>query len=230
VKSTGRSETRLADQIQRNDRFKRCVFPRFSALASFEVNRGLISTLGSRCSMNSVRFYDFGNRRGISIPAAELAPGVVQVPMNGGDEIIWVEARQLRTANNLSGCGSFRRVVPGRWRRHEKRVPLGEYAWERPRLVSKKTGQHFRHPSHHHRGDGCLPKNGFRYSGPSLLRDLGWQGPTRKGPFCSRLIIRQQGSPQTSCRVWADNCSRELPTWSISFSRHPGAVAAITSW
>ena len=49
--------------------------------------------------MDTVRFYDFENRRVVTIPAAELAPGSVQVRMSGSDEIIWVEARHLRVAD-----------------------------------------------------------------------------------------------------------------------------------
>ena len=45
--------------------------------------------------MSTVRFYDVENRRLIDIPAAELAPGSVQVQLNGSDEVVWMEARHL---------------------------------------------------------------------------------------------------------------------------------------
>lgn len=46
--------------------------------------------------MSTVRFYDVENKRVITIPASELAPGSVQVRLNGNDEVVWMESRHLQ--------------------------------------------------------------------------------------------------------------------------------------
>ena len=48
--------------------------------------------------MSTVRFYDVENKRVITIPVSELAPGAVQVRLNDSDEIVWMEARHIKAS------------------------------------------------------------------------------------------------------------------------------------
>jgi len=47
----------------------------------------------------TVAIYDIPTKKVIRIPAAELAPGMIQARVNGIEEVVWVDAGQLREGN-----------------------------------------------------------------------------------------------------------------------------------
>ena len=47
-----------------------------------------------------VRIYDFKTKTITTIPAAELAPGMIRIRLSGSDEIYWVDASQISDAKS----------------------------------------------------------------------------------------------------------------------------------
>lgn len=45
-----------------------------------------------------VKVYDLASRTISTIPASELAAGMVRIQLNGSDEVLWADANQLNAA------------------------------------------------------------------------------------------------------------------------------------
>ncbi|MBC8141808.1 MAG: hypothetical protein H7Y38_10260 [Armatimonadetes bacterium] len=50
-------------------------------------------------TLGTVPVYDIPTKKIIRIPAAELAPGMIQARINGIEEVVWVDAGQLSEGN-----------------------------------------------------------------------------------------------------------------------------------